>query len=148
MKTMDFDRIATSAPLDRQASVARDGSGDLWEAKIPDFHPHWDTPPLPEKPMPGGTPDLSGMKVGRMVVVRFHRTHHKRGAQWLVRCSCGAYELRQTSAVKKTDDPDHCCYACQRVNNLRKRAASPATMARRKADEALLDSFAKGRANA
>lgn len=143
MRTMDFDRIATAAPLDRQASVARDGSGDLWQAKVPEWHAHWNAPPLAERPMPPQTPDLSGRKFGRLTVIRYHRAHKHKGAQWLVRCTCGAYELRCTAVIKAEANPDHCCQACDWLKHINWRRNGSNTAETRKADEALLDSFAK-----
>lgn len=142
IRTMNFDAVGAAAPLDRQASVVRDGSGDLWDATIPPHHQHWDAPPLAEAGRPASAADLTGRQMGRMIAVRYHRSHPKHGAQWLMRCVCGSYELRRAKAIQTNTDDDHCCWVCNRVNVLRKRGAAANSAARRQADESLLDRLA------
>lgn len=126
MRTTDFDRLATSAPLNTDAAMARDAaSRDHWEAKIPEHHARWPAPPAPLAVFnrENGT-DLTGRVMGRVTVVRYHAPG-SRGGRWLVRCTCGYYELRSAAAIKanKAGDGDHCCYECERVKVLRKRAS-------------------------
>ncbi len=111
MRTTNFDAIATSAPLDRQASVVRDGSGDSFDGRVPDWHSHWKAPPLPEAIRPANCPDLSGTRAGRLTVIRYHGRNPKKGSKWLVRCTCGDYEIRYAPAIKRASE-DHKCQAC------------------------------------
>lgn len=126
MRTTDFDRLATSAPLNTDAAMARDGSSrDHWEAKIPENYARWAAPPeaLALFNRVNGE-DLTGRRMGRMTVIGYHAPG-SRGGRWLVRCTCGYYELRSAAAIKsdKDEDGDHCCFECQRVKVLRKRAS-------------------------
>lgn len=142
MRTTNFDAIATAAPLDRQASVVRDASGDLFEGKVPIWHVHWTAPPLPEGSRPRFCPDMTGAKAGRLTVVRYHRSHPKKGAQWLVRCVCGDYELRCTAALK-TPHPDHKCEACAYFEKAKRwREEGRAGLTTAKADGQRLDDLA------
>jgi hypothetical protein len=140
MRTMNFDAIATAAPLNREASVVRDGSGEIWDGKVPSFHAHWDAPPLPEAPRPLQAPPLEGTSFGRMIVIRYHRAHKKNGAQWLCRCTCGAYELRNTPAVRRLaagnagNEEDHCCAKCDWLRHIKFKARSPQTAETRAAE--------------
>lgn len=126
IRTTNFDRIATSAPLNADAAIARDGlSSDHWEAKLPQNYARWAAPPEPLAVFNRlNGEDLTGRKMGRMVVIRYHAPGN-RGGRWLLRCACGYYELRSAAAIKgdKDEHGDHCCFECQRVKVLRKRAS-------------------------
>lgn len=145
MRTMDFDRVASSAPLDATAASVRDGSGDLYEVAIPAHHPHFRAPPLPLHRLQPGQIDYTGRRIGRLTVIRFHELRHNGGtkeAMWLVRCQCGDYELRRAKTIRRNANADACCYVCHSVNTLRERAAKPATKKDRRKAAALLDRFA------
>ena len=148
MRTTNFDRLATSAPLNADAAIARDGvSNDQWEARIPENYPRWAAPPPAEMQFAVSVlpVDLSGRTMGRLTVIRFHGPG-KGGGRWLTRCTCGYYELRRGKAISNysgANDRDHCCYECERVNILRKRAqrghSAPGRLA---ADASRLDQLA------
>lgn len=133
MRTMNFDAIAASAPLDRAASVVRDGSGDQWAPAVNDLTmDHWSAPPLQTHPKPNALADLSGARLGRLTVVRFHGYREGKNAppMWLVRCSCGDYEARRNTTVLKRlahAEPDDCCALCLKADQLRKRNSSAPT---------------------
>lgn len=145
MRTTNFDAIAAASPLDRQASVVRDGSGDTFEGKVPEWHAHWKAPPLREGSFHPGAHgmDMTGVRFGRgMVVVRYHKSHNRGGAQWLVKCSCGDYELRRTSAIRNSK-PDHACQACDWFGHvLIQRERERKGLITAKADGARLDDLA------
>lgn len=148
MKTTNWDAVAASAPLDAQASVVRDGSGDLFETKInAGAQAHWKAPPPPLASKPNaGLPDLTGHRFGRLVVVRFHGATSKNNPvpTWLVRCACGDYELRRTKTILNPGDPDDCCLECRAVRILQKRASAPNNRKARRKAAALLDQLAAG----
>lgn len=79
---------------------------------------HWQAPPPAERSLPVSLADLAGQVFGRLTVLRYHRSHKKVGAQWLVRCVCGDYELRSTKALLSAP-PDHACAECSHVEHLR-----------------------------
>ncbi len=108
MRTTNFDVIAASAPLNREASVARDGSGETWGFEVHEQISHWKAPPLPTHRRPHGMSDLSGRSFGLLKVLRFHgyREGKNAPALWLVRCSCGDYETRRHAKLVKGGDAD------------------------------------------
>jgi hypothetical protein len=145
IRTMDFDAVAAAAPLDKTASVVRDSSGDLWDAKIhPSLGPHWKAPPEPIGKRPHGLPDLTGRAFGRFTVYRYYGKADGKNAEpkWIVRCQCGDYEARRTDSILKNTNPDACCWACEQVNVLRRRAAMPNTMKARAKSAAMLEKLA------
>ena len=143
MRTSNWDRVITSAPLDAKAATVRDSESiDHWEAKVADTQPRWFAPPLPVKPRPDAVPDLSGVRFGRMVVVRYHDNHPKVGSKWLCRCSCGYYETRKTKAITANKNTDHSCSACNYIGHI---AYVQSSNRSRAADAALLDRLAKPR---
>ncbi|MBP7704178.1 MAG: hypothetical protein KA105_02695 [Caulobacter sp.] len=124
IKTTDFDAIATSAPLDRQASIVRDGSGDHYVAPMPDHQAHWSAPPLPLAPRPADVEDLTGRTLGQLTVIRYHGRIGS-GSRWLVRCSCGDYELRKTRVIVRQHSAGSGgrCRVCDRVAQMREGSA-------------------------
>lgn len=144
--TMNFDAVAAAAPLNREASAVRDGSGDLWEARVPAHIKHWSAPPPQERPPPPDIADLTGLVRNRLTVVRYHGPA-KDGGRWLVRCACGNYELRRAKAIRKGGDEEMACFVCVKVETLRRRGSGKNTRATRRAEEARLDALAEqGRA--
>lgn len=146
VRTMSFDAVAAAAPLNREASVVRDGSGDLWAPKIKEHIEHWDAPPPPEAPRPEIMPDLTGRTVGRLTVIRYHGRRGDSG-RWLVRCACGAYELRRSKAITNPKPRDggqeHACAACDYLYSITwKQKHLGSGVGRKRADDALLDRLA------
>lgn len=110
----NYDRIITSAPLDRQAAVIGAADGEGGEQELAPTKAagrvQWDAPP-PCEPLPSGVVDLSGMVVGRLKVLRFLGRGSGSGAdanRWLVRCSCGAYESRRNKPILQPQVEDMC----------------------------------------
>lgn len=149
MRTTNFDAVAASAPLNREASTIRDGSGDLWEPrKAPENVMHWGEPPLPLEPKPAQLPELSGKAYGRLTVIRYHgKPNGGKNAKgtWLVRCACGDYEVRRTEAIVRGlsgvrhEAMEPSCYVCTQVQAIQIQARKASTKASRKASAALLD---------
>lgn len=125
MRVSNFERLAGAVPLNGTAAAVRDGSGEHYEGRVPSWHAHWKAPPLPEGRFDArfGGEDLTGREFGKgMRVIRYHRSRSGLGAQWLVRCSCGDYELRATKAIR-TAKPDHACQACDWFEHVKWKAA-------------------------
>ncbi len=62
--------------------------------------------------------DLTGRKKGRLTVVGLSASFRgvsRKGLRWVVRCSCGMYEIRTEKTIKKGSDKD----MCQRCNDVR-----------------------------
>lgn len=45
MRATDFSKIAASAPLDKTASIVRDGHGEHYDPSVTDGRLHWDVQP-------------------------------------------------------------------------------------------------------
>lgn len=119
MKTIDYNALATSAPINRDAALARDGrSKDRYESKKKILGAHWSAPPpLPIRP--SAAPDLTGHTFGKFTVIGYIRTG-KKGSMWLVRCLCGDYEERSGRAVKNPENKFDRCGNCQQLLFLRR----------------------------
>jgi hypothetical protein len=115
-----LDLIITSTPVNKTAALVVSGKAEHWEPKRKITQLHWDAPPKCE-PLPKGVTDLSGFKIGRLVVARYFTSHRKTGSIWLVRCACGAYETRRTNALENPNNTDDCCNKCRALESARKR---------------------------
>lgn len=147
IRTMNLDAVLASAPLNREASTVRDGQGEHWSPDIPPSVRHFKAPPQPVAVLPAVSMDLTGRKIGRLTVIRFHGYSGDGKAKWplqnwLVRCTCGDYELRRADRLRKMADPDACCFICQRARQLRDRAAMPSTSKTRERSAELLNHLA------
>lgn len=125
MRTTNFDAIATSAPLDKTASVVRDGTGEHWDPSVKDGRLHWVAPP-PCGVRPAHAPDLVGCRVGRLTVVGYYDKGSKNGggSRWVVRCTCGAYETRRSKAIRnprpRDDGEEQACFKCETLIHARR----------------------------
>lgn len=152
MKTTDFNRIGLAAPLDAKAATVRDGVGEHWEPKglDPTNTQHWKAPPPPEGRLPPGAPDLTGVKIGRLTVVRFHALVGVRSwsgrdrRKWLVRCVCGDYETRSCKKIRENAASgfDACCQHCDALRRLQERTSRPPSKKDRKKSAQLLERLA------
>lgn len=141
---MDFDRLATSAPLNRQAAQDYNATGDGWAPERKANVIRFDGPP-PLAPITAShrrNPsfvDQTGRRVGRLVVLgRIDRdaagivNRDDRGAAWAVRCNCGAYEYRRAKKLKTyTADGFHMCSDCSYVEDLKAGRVRTKTVAER-----------------
>jgi len=109
-----WDRIITSAPLDKQAAIVRDGKGEHFtpQMRLEDTKVRQIAPP-PMRPNPPNAEDLTGQRFGRFAVIG--RSADK--PAWVVRCACGWYEHRNARALKTAGPADlasmmctECCY--------------------------------------
>lgn len=67
--------------------------------------------PLPVKQFEGLKKyDLSGARCGRFTVIGQFDNGKKylNGARWVVRCSCGRYEVKRTKTIKNPHDGQMC----------------------------------------
>ena len=89
--------------------------------------------PMPTKKYHGNQLyDLTGLKADRFFILGLFKDQVKikgKSYLWVVRCSCGRYELRRSSSLKKRINGGHlgvppvkhelCCYACQKTRYLK-----------------------------
>ncbi len=122
----DWDRLSTSAPIDRLAATVTSGSSETYEPKglFPADqvgHIHDKVPP-PYQAAPGKcswTENLIGQSFGRLRVLgKFTGRIGKNGrARWVVRCTCGAYEVKRAKTLKS--GASTMCEACHRLEALK-----------------------------
>lgn len=119
-RTVDYDRLASSAPLNADAARAYAMTGESEpDAKISEHVAHYEAPPKTSPPVNDPSlPDLTGRKVGHFTVVGFLRRPGRKG-RWLVKCLCGRYEERSTKGVTHpSPTADGRPQQCQRCNHL------------------------------
>lgn len=115
MKTSSFDRIATSAPLNKTAAVVAGKSGIHWTPKKKILQPRYDSP-QPTFPVPKDMPDVNGRSFGRFKVIGYLG----RDGKWLVRCGCSIYEERTTKSVINPKNTVDCCQECQHLLQIKR----------------------------
>lgn len=80
--------------------------------------------PLLTRPWPGnsfGQDNLTGRIIGRMTIVGLsaNKSSNSRGACWVARCACGAFEHRRTQTIRKTDPKQMMCSHCNYLEQLK-----------------------------
>ncbi len=121
----DWDKLATSVPLNKLAAQVTSGSAETYEPKgiwsKGAVRSEDGPPPFEAKPGDGPLPPgwLTGRRFGRLLVLGRYTGGGGRNfkASWVVRCSCGIYELRKAKTLK--EGKNHECNACRRVDELR-----------------------------
>lgn len=114
-----FERIAASVPVDKAAAAVANGKGVHWEAKINPQIAHQDTP-LPVKQFPGSPEfDLTGREIGRLKVIGYAKEQSSRHI-WVVRCACGRYEHRRSSAISSLDNKYARCESCMSLRRIKR----------------------------
>ena len=115
-----LDRVITSDPINRVARrVVQPGTH--YDNPVQLNQAHWENAPPTTGRFPG-TPDgdLTGTKFGRMEVVGYLASGKNKGAIWLVRCSCGDYETRRSSAIRNGSNSIDCCNKCRHIQHLKR----------------------------
>ena len=118
----DFSIIATSLPINKTAKlVTQKGEGYNSTVKIQSGKYHSETPTMKIIKFIGDPKhDLSGYKYGRLTVIGYcgkagktRKQRQKKTGRWLVRCACGNYEIRHTTALNNIDNKNDCCVICR-----------------------------------
>lgn len=121
-----FDKIATSAPVNKSAALeAARGVHFVSIKKITQRHeevrPALRAPTAPELANPEFI-DLTGRQYGRLTVLGIFADQGDRAKDapqvWAVRCVCGRYESRKSKTIKKAS-PDDRCAECRNLESLR-----------------------------
>lgn len=123
MKNSDiFDRIAASAPANSTAAKVT-SRGSHYEPTFIPCRETWDTPP-PMRDIPANqqnNPNLVGImgrKFGRLTVLGLlndPERSSKQGSSWVVRCACGAYEVRKAKTIRNPLNIEDRCSRCDAV---------------------------------
>lgn len=115
--TSNPDIALTNAPANATAARVVSG-GTHYEPEINlAKHDHWETPPKTKR-VPRDAPQLIGHRCGRLTVIGLYA---KRAGRWVVRCACGAYELRTTKALRNPENSEDRCQRCWHEARARKR---------------------------
>ena len=96
MKTTNWDAVVTSAPLNKDAAIARDGKGTSW-TPARQFTNVFETPPLMRKYTDVPCNDLTGRRFQKLLVLGLRQE----GSGWVCRCDCGRYTFQHKGGLIK-----------------------------------------------
>lgn len=114
-------------PANKQAAMSL-AKGEHFDEKL--YVDVFDAPPQ-MRPIPKTSPiDLTGVRVGRLVVVgllaeraRSTQVKNQRTARWVMRCDCGKYTIRKTRAIRAPKSEEGLrCRCCGRLGSIRWRS--------------------------
>lgn len=125
---MTFDRIITSAPINKQAATVT-GEGETWvpTVKLQDYFedmPRLVDPKTSYQPHPSFV-DFRGMTFGRLTVIgKLFKANKDAPSSWVCRCKCGGYCTRLTKSLNLAMNNGNSfvdrCGRCEYVASLRK----------------------------
>ena len=117
---VDWDRVITSAPMNKDAALARDGRCTSW-TPARKFNNLRSDVPLPTKKWNGHPEhDLTWQRFGDLTVIG-PASDKSSPTRWVVRCVCGCYEHRKASGLRKNAaDGRLFCAECDYLKELRK----------------------------
>ena len=102
--------IDPNLPIDKSSKYVVSKSNERYS----DFNPGdmlTNSSGLPVKNIPSHVNDLTGIKKGRLIVIGLSASFSKdngHGYRWVVRCSCGRYEIRRSRTILKANPIDMC----------------------------------------
>jgi hypothetical protein len=122
LKTTDFDKFGS--PVDTLARIVTSPKKPEYEYETTYKH-HWKSPP-PMIPMPtnfkwGSNPVRVGEVYGRFTVIGAHSYGGSR-MRYVVRCTCGDYEIRTAYDMRRNKPRAHhmnACFNCMKLDNLK-----------------------------
>lgn len=77
------------------------------------FSGHWHSAKQPRlAKLPNSAPDLIGKRTGRLKVIGLYPERRNGPARWVVRCTCGDYELRTAHAILNPHNENDKCQRC------------------------------------
>lgn len=128
MKTTDFDILAASGPVDKVAARVTGTKKPEYEYET--HNKHWKAPPAEMRPIPDNL-NYRGLKrgdvFGRFTVVglwykQVRKTGAPARAKYVVRCTCGDYEIRTAYDMKRNKARIHhqnACFNCMRWESVK-----------------------------
>lgn len=81
----------------------------------------WKTPPIMDEKPPSGQ-NLIGTKRGMVTIVGYYGSNKTlKTSQWVAKCSCGNYILRNGKTWRKglKNETFDCCQICKHINRMR-----------------------------
>jgi hypothetical protein len=117
----EFYRISRT-PVDRTAAIVV-SKGERHEpfgkaAVVHIFHSEVCPAIVPDKSLRLTSANLTGIKFGRFTVIGMSRDikgQENTGGRWVVRCSCGDYEVRTAKSIKNPNNKDDMCRICNKA---------------------------------
>ncbi len=128
MRGMDFDRLATLAPVNKSAATVAGARSQGFTPSKQIMDVLDDCPPLrPIEDFARFAVDFvnyTGLSVGRLTVIGVAEKTSGQSSGWVLRCKCGRFCTRKTKAVRLMaegiDNPRHrMCGQCQYTVELR-----------------------------
>lgn len=95
-------------PINKTAAIVT-SKGYSYETKTINSQCLFSENGLKTKTVTKGCLDFTGTKFGRFTVIGLSADSNK--SKWVVRCSCGCFEVRKTKCVRKLL-PDQMCIKC------------------------------------
>ena len=108
-----YDRIAASAPVNRQAAMSASKGEHFKPAVSFTQVMHASSPPL--RAVPVHLEDLTGVTYGRLRVIGLREK--ERHTRWVCRCACGNHVERSSKSVKARVDGE--CPECGYTRKMR-----------------------------
>ena len=101
----NWDRILSSAPLNREAAVVTGESREPVGFRKPIDDQYLQDGPHPLRPIPPhpNFTDLTGQRFGTLTVrgLAADFKQNSGGSPWAVRCDCGAYTMRRSQGLTR-----------------------------------------------
>lgn len=121
--TTNWDALLASAPQNRQAAFFANGKGGAFVPRKQIIHERdvHTRNPIPTRPFGGGSKDLTGLKIGRLTVIGLAVQRPKSKKQkgcWVVRCLCGAFEIRKAKYLQNADPTRAECKECDHLHQM------------------------------
>lgn len=109
LRTTNWDAIVTSAPLDRQASIVRDGRSAADPVTVQNSYAQ-QPPTRPYMDIPAN--NLTGQRFGRVVALGLGERARKGTTPWVVLCDCGRYAQMRAVALRSMEPDKIACGEC------------------------------------
>lgn len=112
-----------ATPINRVARRTTVAKGEHYDFDCTEVDPtgkHWKSPP-PLRPLPRLAENLKGITFGRLTVIGVYGNHPKKGTSWVVRCTCGDYEIRYKRAIKNPDNNEDRCGNCNQLKMMQEK---------------------------
>lgn len=116
LRTTNWDAVIAAAPLDKQASIIRDGRSAAEPVTISNSYADQ---PLTRPYMDVPENNLTGQRFGKVVALGLGESARKGTTPWVVKCDCGRF-ARMKAKVLRTSDPARlACGECDYLQQVR-----------------------------